>query len=239
MFSRLRNPCSSADEDMPFDADPIGLDNDGDGLVDAADPDCAARVRTTTTTTSTTTTTTTLFGCGPAPAVDCVAPAKGVLLLSEKGSGKGTLKLSLSKLRTAVTASQFGNPVTGPTSYKVCIYDGANQLKGEYTVARAGDLCGRLSCWSTMPGKGFEYTDKSTGADGILKIKLSGGPLGRGNVQIIGNNTASTLPRGIAASLRSQSDATIQLLTSDASCFGTALTRVKKANGAIFSAVGP
>jgi len=239
MFSRLRNPCSSADEDMPFDADPIGLDNDGDGLVDAADPDCAARVSTTTTTTSTTTTTTTLFGCGPAPAVDCVAPAKGVLLLSEKRSGKGTLKLSLSKLRTAVTASQFGNPVTGTTSYKVCLYDGANQLKGEYTVARAGDLCGRLSCWSTMPGKGFEYTDKSTGADGILKIKLSGGPLGRGNVQIIGKNTASTLPRGIAASLRSQSDATIQLLTSDASCFGTALTRVKKANGAIFSAVGP
>jgi len=239
MFSRLRNPCSSADEDMPFDADPIGLDNDGDGLVDAGDPDCAARVISTTTTTTSTTTTTTVFGCGPAPAVDCVASGKSVLLVSEKRAGKGTLKLSLSKLRTAVTASEFGNPVTGKTSYKVCIYDGANQLKGVYTVARAGGLCGRLSCWSTMSDKGYEYTDKSTAADGILKIKLIGGQLGKGNVQVVGKNTASTLPRGIAASLQSQSGATVQVLSSDASCFGTALTRVKKANGAMFSAVGP
>src|SRR5262245_43003053 len=187
MFSRLRNPCSSAEEDMPLDADPVGLDNDGDGLVDAGDPDCAAPVSTTTTTTSTTTTTT-LFGCGLAPAVDCVAPAKGVLLVSENRAGKGKLKVSLSKLRTAVAASQFGDPVTGKTSYKVCIYDAANQLKGLYTVARAGDLCGRLSCWSTMSDKGYEYTDKSTAADGILKIKLSGGNLGKGNVQGNGKN---------------------------------------------------
>ena len=240
MYSRLTNPCSSADEDMPFDADPVGLDNDGDGLVDAADPDCAAAAAvSTTTTTTSTTTTTTLFGCGPAPAADCVAPGQGVLIVTEQKTGKGKLKVSLSKLRTAVAASQFGDPVTGKTMYKLCIYDGANQLKGEYTVARAGELCGRLSCWSPISAKGFEYTDKSTAADGILRIKLSGGPLGKGNVQIIGKNTASTLPRGIAASLQSQSGATIQLLTSDASCFGTALTRVKKANGAMFSAVGP
>jgi hypothetical protein len=236
MYSRLTNPCSSAEED--FDADGVGLDNDGDGLVDAADPDCAASASTTTTTTSTTTTTT-LFGCGPAPAVDCVGSGKGVLLVSEKGAGKGTLKVSLSKLRTAVATSQFGDPVTGTTSYKVCIYDGANQLKGVYTVSRAGDLCGRLSCWSTMSDKGYEYTDKSTAADGIFKMKLSGGHPGKGNVQVIGKSTASTLPTGIAASLQSQRGATVQLLTSDASCFGTALTRVKKAKGGMFSAVGP
>ena len=52
MYSRLTNPCSSADEDMPFDADPVGLDNDGDGLVDAADPDCAAAAAVSTTTTT-------------------------------------------------------------------------------------------------------------------------------------------------------------------------------------------
>jgi hypothetical protein len=68
---------------------------------------------------------------------------------------------------------------------------------------------------------------------------LVGGQLGKGSVQIIGKNTASTLPKGIAASLQSQSGATVQVLTSDATCFGTALTRVKKANGVMFSAVGP
>src|SRR5262249_1580061 len=131
------------------------------------------------------------------------------------------------------------DPVTGKTIYKLCIYDGANQLKGVYTVERAGDLCGRLSCWSTKSDKGYEYTDKSTAADGISKIKLSGGNLGKGSGQGIGKSSTATLPRGIAASLQGQSGATVQLLTSDASCFGTALTRVKKANGAMFSAVGP
>src|SRR5215470_17890815 len=141
--------CSSADEDMPLDADGIGLDNDGDGLVDWADPDCAASVSTTTTTTSTTLTTTTLaFGCARAPVAGCVAAGKGVLVVNEKKAGKQRLKLSLSKLRTAVTASEFGDPVTGTTSYKLCIYDATNALQGEYTVARAGELCGSLSCWS-------------------------------------------------------------------------------------------
>ena len=80
---------------------------------------------------------------------------------------------------------------------------------------------------------------QSSAVDGILKIKLSGGQLGKGNLQVIGKNIASTLPRRIAAALQSQSGATVQVLTSDAACFGTALTRVKKANGVMFSAVGP
>src|SRR5262245_27511613 len=76
IFSSLMSSCSSSDEDMPLDADSMGLDNDGDGLVDSMDPECAAE-STTTTSTTTTTTPTTIFGCGPAPAVDCIAPGKG------------------------------------------------------------------------------------------------------------------------------------------------------------------
>jgi hypothetical protein len=239
IFSSLVDSCSSADEDMPLDADSVGLDNDGDGLVDSADPDCATAVSTTTTTTTSTTTTTTLFRCGPAPAVDCVAPGKAVLLVSAKKARPERLKLSFSKLRTAVAPSQFGDPVRGTTSYEVCIYDAADRLKGAYTVARAGDLCGRLSCWSTISDRGYEYSDESGAADGIAKIKLSGGEPGKGKVQIVGENAPSSASAGMAASLRNQTGATVQLLTSDASCFSAALTRVKRANGAIFRAVGP
>jgi hypothetical protein len=238
IFSGLIDSCSSADEDMPLDANSVGLDNDGNGLVDSADPDCATAVSTTTTTT-TSTTTTTVFDCGPAPAVDCVAPRKGVLFVNEKTAGKEKLRLSFSSLRSAVTPSQFGDPVTGTTSYKLCVYDGADRLKGAYTVARAGDLCGRLSCWSNISDKGYRYRDESRAADGILKITLSGGELGKGKVQIVGKSTAPSSSTRIAASLRNQTGATVQLLTSDASCFSTALTRVRKANGAMFSAVGP
>ena len=113
------------------------------------------------------------------------------------------------------------------------------KLRGLVRVKFPGRIERRRPCWSTMSDKGYEYTDKSTAADGISKIKLSGGQLGKGNLQVIGKNTASTLPGGIAAALQSQSGATVQVLTSDASCFGRALTRVRKANGVMFSAVGP
>jgi len=239
IFSSLVDSCSSADEDMPLDADAVGLDNDGDGLVDSADPDCATAVSTTTTTTTSTTTTTTLFRCGPAPAVDCVAPGKAVLLVSAKKARPERLKLSFSKLRTAVAPSQFGDPVRGTTSYEVCIYDAADQLKGAYTVARAGDLCGRLSCWSTISDRGYTYSDESRAADGIAKIELSGGEPGKGKVQIVGENAPSSASAGMATSLRNQTAATVQLLTSDAACFSATLTHVKRANGALFRAVGP
>jgi hypothetical protein len=237
VFSNLTNPCSSPEEDLPFDADSVGLDNDGDGLADwPNDPDCMVPV--TTTTTSTTTTTTLPFDCGSAPAAGCIAPAKAVLLVNEKKAGKEKLKVVLTKLQAAVTPSQFGDPVTGSTSYKVCIY-ASNDLKGQYTVARAGDICGNRSCWSALSGKGYKYSDKSTAADGILKMKLSGGDAGKGKIKIIGKNNASTMPTGVAAVLQNETNATVRVLTSDASCFGVSLTQVKKADGTIFSAVGP
>jgi hypothetical protein len=223
---------------MTFDTDSVGLDNDGDGFADwPADADCAAPV--TTTTTSTTTTTTLPFDCGPAPAGGCIAPGKGVLLVNEKTAGKEKLKVLLKNLQTVVTPSQFGDPVTGSTSYKVCIYDAANQLSGEYIVARAGDICGELSCWSMVSDKGYKYSDKSTATDGIQKITLYGGDAGKGKVKVVGKNNASTMPTGIAASLQNEISGTVQVLTSDASCFGVSLTQVKKADGTVFSAVGP
>jgi len=59
--SRLWDPCDSVSEDLPFDADTTGLDNDGNGLRDyPADPACPTPPTSTTTTTTTSTTTTTL-----------------------------------------------------------------------------------------------------------------------------------------------------------------------------------
>jgi hypothetical protein len=55
----------------------------------------------------------------------------------------------------------------------------------------------------------------------------------------IGSNSGSTLPTGVAAALQNQASATVQLVSSDASCFGVSLTQVKKADGAVFKAVTP
>lgn len=239
-FSNLTDPCSSVEEDLPFDGDSVGLDNDGDGSADGADSDCAVLGTATPTPTPTSTPTPTApFECGPAPVGGCIAPGKGILLVNEKTAGKEKLKVVLKKLQTVVAPSQFGNPVSGSTAYKVCIYNAADQLSGEYTVAQAGAICGDLSCWSAVSGKGYKYKDKSTTTDGILKINALGGDPGKGKVLVVGKNNASTMPTGIAAALQNQSSATVQVLTSDASCFGVSLTQVKKADGALFKALGP
>lgn len=233
-FSVLRDPCSAADEDLPVDLDALGLDNDGDGLRDyPADPDCAPP--------STTTTTTTLPspGCAAAPIPGCVAPSKGVLLISEKAPGKEKLKVVFTKLQSAITPAQFGDPVMGDTSYDVCVYDMADQLRGQYTNDRAGDVCSNgKPCWANVPNKGYKYSDKTTAADGILKMSLSGGAALKGKV-IVGGKNLGTMPIGVAPVLAGQTSATVQVVASDGICVGMTLPVVKKADGLIFSAVGP
>jgi hypothetical protein len=232
-FSVLRDPCSAAEEDMPFDVDALGLDNDGDGLRDYPDdPDCPV---------PTTTTTTTLppFDCAAAPVVGCVVPSKGVFQVNEKAVGKEKLKVTFTKLQSALTPSQLGNPVSGSTAYNVCVYDSADALRGQYTVDRAGDTCSTgKPCWSTVPNKGYKYADKAASADGVLKLSLSGGAALKGKVIVSGKNLGA-MPTGVALAMQSQPSATVQVVSSDAVCIGLTLSNVKKADGFLFSAVGP
>lgn len=245
--NNLNNPCDSAQEDLPFDADTVGLDNDGDGFADwPADADCSQPVSTTTSTTTTTTTTTLPVGCAAAPTPGCIASGKALLLVNEKKAGKEKLKVSLKSLSSAVTQGQFGNPVVaGGSNYAVCIYDAADQLVAEMSVSRAGDNCGSppAPCWKTSSTKGYKYKDKPAAADGILKMILIGGDAGKGKVIIGGKNDSAksmtSLPTGIAALLESNAQATVQLLTNDASCFGGTVTQVKTADGLQFKATAP
>jgi hypothetical protein len=234
LFSNLTDPCSSSQEDLPFDLDSVGLDNDGDGAADyPADSDCPVPPPTPTATP--------VIGveCGTAPAMGCIAPEKGSLSVDEKKPGKEKLKVKLTKLQPAVTQSQFGDPVAGTTGYAICIYDSTNQLKGSYKVERAGDTCDGEACWAAISDKGYKYGDKSGAADGIVKMKFGGGDAGKGKIKVLGKNTSGQLPLGVAALLQNQTSATVQILSSDASCFALRVTQVKKADGTVFKANGP
>lgn len=232
LFSNLTDPCTSAQEDLPFDLDSVGLDNDGDGSADyPADSDCPVPPTPTPTPPGLT--------CGAAPADACIAPSKGKLIVDEKKAGKEKLKVTLTQLQPAVAQSQFGDPVNGSTSYKVCIYDAANQLKGDYTLEQAGQTCGDAPCWATVSDKGYKYKDKGAAADGISAMKMVGGDAGKGKVKVRAKNSTGNLPLGVAALLQNQTSATVQVLSSDAECFGVGLTLVKKADGTIFNASTP
>lgn len=233
MFSGLSDPCSSSQEDIAFDADSLGLDNDGDGARDyPADSDCPVPVPTATPTPA--------ISCGTSPAMGCIASGKGSLQVDEKKPGKEKLKVALGKLQPVVTQGQFGNPASGTTAYAVCVYDAADVLRGEYTLERAGDLCGDKLCWKQVSDKGYAYKDKDATADGLTQAKLSGGDAGKGAIKIQGKNSSSHLPTGVVAGLMNNpSGATVQVLSTSGTCFSLGLTDIKKADGEVFQATGP
>ena len=164
MFSGLTDPCSSQQEDLPFDLDSVGLDNDGDGARDyPADSDCPVPATPTPTPTPG-------VACGAMPAMGCIASGKGSLLVDEKKPGKEKLKVTLGKLQMAVTQGQFGDPVSvNGTAYAVCLYDAASILRGEYSLGQAGAMCGTKPCWKAVSDKGYMYKDKDATADGLAQ----------------------------------------------------------------------
>lgn len=234
MFSGLSDPCSSTQEDLPFDMDGVGLDNDGDGAADyPADSDCPVPATPTPTPTP-------AVSCGAGPAMGCIASGKGSLQVDEKKPGKEKLKVQLGKLQAAVTQGQFGDPVNGSTVYAVCVYDAADVLRGEYSLAQAGAMCGGKPCWKAVSTKGYQYKDKAAAADGLTQVKMIGGDVGKGSIKLQGKNSSGNLPTGVVAGLlNNPTGATVQILTSNAACFGLGLTDVKKADSTAFKANGP
>jgi cysteine-rich repeat protein len=183
--------------------------------------------------------------CNAGPATTCVAAAAGSLRLDERKPGQEKLKAKLQKFASAVQAGAFGDPVAGDTAVRVCVYDDADALALELNVDRAGDLCGakQQPCWKPIEGKGYAYEDSSAEASGVSNLKAKGGKAGKGSLVVKSKNDPkqglTSLPTGGAAALAGSTEATVQVVTSDAACFEARLTRVKKADGTRFDAKAP
>lgn len=237
--SKLADPCLSTQEDLSYDMDSLGLDNDGNGTRDyPGDPNCIAP--TTTTSTTSTTTTTLPATCSPAPAVGCTVAASAKLQINEKTAGKEKLKADLGKLVPVTTQADFGDPtVGGGTTYALCVYDATNALVVSYEVQRAGQICVDKPCWQDSKGTGWKFADGDEFSDGIAKMSMSGGDAGKGKIKVQGNNSSGTLPTGIAALLSGDTSATVQLISHDADCFTATLPTVSKNDGTVFQAKAP
>jgi len=166
------------------------------------------------------------------PATTCAASwAKASLVINESKPGKEKL---IAKLVSgpALAQSDFGDPATGGTAYDVCIFDDAGNLAASFLVDRAGAPCAGKPCWKANKDTGWQYQDKDAAADGVTKMKLAGGAAGKSQLQVQAANNAKkgqlAMPTGIAAALEASTSATLQVVASDAQCFGVTVDQIKK-----------
>ncbi len=134
--------------------------------------------------------------CPPVPLAGCLASAKSLLLIKDKGadgaSAKDKLIWKFIKGPAAVQ-SDFGNP-TATTNYTLCVYAGSTALQA---FIPGGDTCASLPCWKAVSDKGYSRTDAAGGAAGITKALLKGGPKSKLIFKGKGSNldiSADTLP---------------------------------------------
>lgn len=164
-------------------------------------------------------------------------------MVNEKNFGKEQIKVTIDRLLSSVPVSLFGDPVDGTTAYTVCIYDQHDVAAAVLRVNRPREQCGTSPCWKSLRRAGYKYTDKLLAADGIVQILLKSGAAGTGKVVAKGKRNLAkgltALPIGVAAKLTSSRHATVQVLVSDAGCFGGTVNRVTEADGIVFKGDAP
>jgi hypothetical protein len=182
--------------------------------------------------------------CPSAPAPKCLTAAKASLAISEKKPGKEKLTAKLSGFGAATTQADLGNPASGTTVYRLCVYNPVDVVAVALTVDRAGENCGPKAkpCWKDKGGKGWSYKDPLAEASGVRGLAATSGASGKGKLQVkAGNNTAknqAALPTGLAMMLQATTSVTLQVSTSDAQCFQSPLTATI-ADGEQFKAKAP
>lgn len=180
--------------------------------------------------------------CSVAPSPSCASAAKASLKIIEKKAGHERLKLSLKKFDAATSATDFGDPVSGTTAYEICIFDAAGSRVASLAVDQAGATCGSKPCWKTTK-TGYAYKNRDKASDGVKRISARPGEPGKGKLSVEARNRANrdqtALPTGVTLALEGTTSATVQVVTSDASCFAATLTTVKKADANQFKAKAP
>ena len=137
----------------------------------------------------------------PAPSVSCkrpTLPLKAVLLLKTKTSGTSQPpgkddRVSWTWTKgQATTIAEFGAP-TDTDDYEFCVYGAGPSVLFSGHVP-AGGTCGEAPCWKVKTGKGFSYRDKKRVPDGMEKLQLTAGTLGKTKISIQGKGVNLNMP---------------------------------------------
>jgi hypothetical protein len=190
-------------------------DTDGDGLGDACDTPIPTA---TPTATATATGTPGPVNCGVSMAVGCLSSGKSLVKIKDKSPAGASAKDKLIwkwVKGPALTQASFGDPVSGGTSYTLCVYD-TTGLVSQLQVPDAGTCAGK-PCWKAISTKGWKYKDKTLGNDGVLKVILKANSAGKSKIVVKGKDGNLPVP---SLPLDDSVSVTVQLLRSDsATCF--------------------
>ena len=173
----------------------------------------AGSTTTTTSTTSSTTTTTIPAGCDSTPRGTCrtANPAGSKVGIKDRTPNTAD-QVSWKWKGQATTLGDFGNPPS-TTGYAVCVYQGATLKLA--ARAPASGACGMKPCWKALGTNGYGYKDGALTPDGLSKVTLKAGAMGRAQVAVKGKG--ANLPDGV---LPLTTPVTIQLQATTGECWG-------------------
>lgn len=185
--------------------------------------------------------------CPATPAAGCRGAEKGILKIKDDTDPGKDLVLWKWVKGAATTQVELGaDPVSGGTSYAVCVYDeiaGVAGLSTQMRVDRSGGECAGRPCFRAIGGvppggKGWRYIDRDLSSDGVARMILKGGVGGKAKIVFQARGAALPLAAPFSSEkLLAQDDRVIiQLISSDGgACFETALPApAKRSSGAMF-----
>jgi len=178
--------------------------------------------------------------CPSMPLNTCLsAGTSSVSVKHNPDAARRTVSWRWSKRMTPLVQGDFGDPLDGITSYRLCIYDdtaGVPMLKMAATVA-SGGACGTKPCWRSVREKGWAYKNKVGNATGITKVLLKGSAAGKPRVRVGGKGDLLLLPAPVSATKFFNQDPAVilQLSRTDATTcwsttFGAAGTKTNSGN---------
>jgi len=135
--------------------------------------------------------------CGPAPIAGCrqsVVSNKSSLQLKKSGGTKDKLTFRWNK-GAATNLVDLGNP-SSTTTYTLCVYDqtaNVSSLIVQALVPPGGTCHNGKPCWKST-SKGFRYSDRGAGNDGIKTINLKSGTAGKAKILVKGQGVGLGLP---------------------------------------------
>jgi len=149
--------------------------------------------------------------CGTTPLSGCATPLKASLKI--KGGDPAKHRLIWKWLKGTATKSELGNPATGSTEYRLCVYD-----DGALVMSPGVDADGN---WSELT-KGFKYSNTVGNADGLTKAVLKEGT---GTAKLLFKGKGAALPAPLP--LAQSTAVTVQLvknLGSGSECWESVFT---------------